>query len=133
MPMPAAAPTAPVILIVDDEPANIDLLRDGLRDTYRIKAATSGQRALAIARKAARPDLILLDAMMPELDGFGVCEQLQQDPATAAIPVIFVSGSADADHRARARALGARDFLVKPVERGRLRASLAAALRGTSN
>lgn len=103
------------ILIVDDEPTNIDLLRAQLGTAYRIRAATSGARALAVARKSPPPDLILLDAMMPELDGYSLCEQLRADPTTAAIPVIFVSALAAPEDRARAAALGARDFLTKPV------------------
>ncbi|WPL16823.1 Stalked cell differentiation-controlling protein [Thiorhodovibrio winogradskyi] len=118
----------PSILIVDDEPANIDLLRAQLGAGYRIRAATSGARALAAARKAPPPDLLLLDAMMPELDGFGLCEQLRADPTTAALPVIFISGSAAPADRARAAALGARDYLTKPVATETLLAAVQAAL-----
>lgn len=117
----------PNILIVDDEPAHIDLLRAQLGEGFRIRAATNGERALAAARKSA-PDLILLDAMMPGLDGFGVRETLRDDTATAAIPVIFISGSATPGDRARAAALGARDFLTKPVATDALLAAVKAAL-----
>jgi CheY-like chemotaxis protein len=117
----------PNILIVDDEPANIDLLRAQLGDAYRIRAATSATRALSTARKTP-PDLLLLDAMMPELDGFGLCEQLRADPITAALPVIFISGSAAPADRARAAALGARDYLTKPVATEALLAAVQAAL-----
>lgn len=120
----------PVVLIVDDEPANIDLLRDALQPGYRVKAATNGERALTIARKTPAPDLILLDAMMPGLDGYAVCARLQQAPETATIPVIFVSSSASAAEQARARELGARDYLQKPVKSEDLQASLQRVLGG---
>lgn len=110
----------PTILIVDDEPANIDLLKGILHETYRIKAATSGEKALRVAAKAPPPDLILLDVMMPEMDGYETCRRLQSDPVTAAIPVFFVTGQARDANRDRGLALGARDYLYKPIDPLRL-------------
>jgi CheY-like chemotaxis protein len=117
-----------IILTVDDERDNIEIVAEALKPEYSVKAAINGRVALKAAAADPPPDLILLDAMMPELDGFGVCEQFGQDPATAQIPVIFISGSADPGMRARALSLGAQAFLVKPVQQERLLASLRAAL-----
>ena len=118
----------PIVLVVDDTPANIDLIKGILQGSYKIKAAVSGEKALKIAAKSPGPDLILLDVMMPEMDGWEVCERLKADPATAAIPVLFVTGHVDEAERARGLALGAVDFISKPVEPERLTASVAAAL-----
>ncbi len=103
------------VLIVDDVPDNIDLLASILRSDYRCKAATSGQRALEIARAQPQPDLILLDIMMPEMDGYEVCRQLKADPATKAIPVIFASALNEIDDECRGLELGAVDYITKPV------------------
>ena len=118
----------PIILVVDDTPANIDLIKGILQQGYKIKAATSGEKALKIAAKIPGPDLILLDVMMPEMDGYQTCERLKGDPATAAIPVLFVTGHADEAERAKGLALGALDFITKPVVPERLLASVAEAL-----
>ena len=77
------------VLIVDDTPDNISVMTALLEDEYRLKVANSGERALAIARSANPPDLILLDIMMPGMDGYEVCRQLKSDPATRDIAVIF--------------------------------------------
>lgn len=116
------------ILVVDDTPANIDLLKEILRARHQIKAATSGEKALQIATKTPVPDLILLDLMMPGMDGHETCRRLKADPATAAIPVIFVTGRADAHEQAVGRALGALDYLQKPIDPIQLLARVAAAL-----
>ncbi|MCC7278263.1 MAG: response regulator, partial [Chromatiaceae bacterium] len=79
------------ILIVDDTPDNIDLLVGVLQDDYEMMAAINGERALKVARSAAKPDMILLDIMMPGMDGYEVCRQLKADPATSDIPVIFIT------------------------------------------
>ena len=79
----------PVVLVVDDAPDNLMLLTHALTDQYRVRAARDGAGALKIARSEPRPDVILLDIVMPGLDGFEVCRRLKSDPATAAIPVIF--------------------------------------------
>jgi len=76
-----------IILIVDDAPENIDVLSGILREDYRIKAALDGERALKIAESPSPPDLILLDVMMPKMDGYEVCRRLKENPATNKIPV----------------------------------------------
>jgi putative two-component system response regulator len=106
----------PVVLVVDDTPANIHLLSGILKGQYKVKAATSGEKALQIARKDPSPDMILLDVMMPEMDGYEVCRRLKGDPRTAAIPVVFVSGHVDERERNQGLSLGAVDYLGKPVD-----------------
>jgi putative two-component system response regulator len=85
----------PVILIVDDEPMNVRVLGEALAQDYHIKIATSGGSALAIANGADKPDLILLDIMMPLMDGYEVCRQLQSQYATRRIPIIFVTAKGE--------------------------------------
>ena len=104
------------VLVVDDTPANIQLVSGLLRERYKVKAATSGEKALKIARVDPAPDLILLDVMMPEMDGYEVCRRLQGDPTTQAIPVIFLTGNDDEGERREGLALGAVDYITKPVE-----------------
>ena len=103
------------ILIVDDTPENIDVLRGALKDTYKIKAATSGEKALSIARNSTKPDIILLDIMMPGMDGYEVCRQLKADISTAKIPVIFITAKTDVVSEVRGLKLGAVDFISKPI------------------
>lgn len=115
----------PLVLIVDDVPMNVQLLAEGLSHPYRIKVATSGKAALAIAAQADRPDLILLDIMMPEMDGFEVCRQLQAMPQTRCIPIIFVTAKGDTPDEEKGFDLGAVDYITKPyampVVRARVR------------
>jgi signal transduction histidine kinase len=109
----------PSILIVDDTPTNIQLLAEVLQASYRLKVATSGKTALEIAQSPeSRPDLILLDIMMPEMDGYEVCRRLKQDPATQGIPVIFVTARGDVVDEELGLRLGAVDYLTKPVKVG---------------
>ena len=103
------------ILVVDDTPANLDLMAGLLQDRYRVKVAISGEKALQIARSASPPDLILLDIMMPGLSGYEVCEQLKRDPATRSIPIIFLTAMAATENETRGLELGAVDFIAKPV------------------
>jgi putative two-component system response regulator len=105
----------PTVLVVDDTLEVIDLLVDLLQGPYRVKAATSGRRALEIAASPAPPDLILLDIMMPDLSGYAVCEQLKANPATRDIPVIFLTAMTSTDDERRGLELGAVDFITKPV------------------
>ncbi|OQX32451.1 MAG: hypothetical protein B0D96_12930 [Candidatus Sedimenticola endophacoides] len=100
------------ILVVDDVAENINILDGLLRDRYRIRAAINGQRALRIASGEPAPDLILLDIMMPEMDGYEVCRRLKSDPATADIPVIFVTAMNEAEDEYRGLALGAADYIT---------------------
>ncbi|MCL2912486.1 two-component system response regulator [Shewanella corallii] len=102
------------VLVVDDTPANIDILVGILGDSYALKVAIDGPRALAIARKSS-PDIILLDVMMPGMSGYEVCEQLKQDPMTAHIPVIFVTALSEVTDETKGFELGAVDYITKPV------------------
>ncbi len=104
------------VLLVDDAPANIKVLNTALKEMYRTKVATSGEKALEIAARDPKPDLILLDIMMPGMDGFEVCEKLKSSPETKDIPVIFLSGKNNPGDRSRGLALGAIDFLEKPID-----------------
>ena len=102
------------ILVIDDTPANLSLLNQLLRGDYRVRLANSGARGLALAADAA-PDLILLDIMMPEMDGYETFRQLKANPATADIPIIFLTAKSGADDEERGLALGAVDFIHKPI------------------
>jgi CheY-like chemotaxis protein len=102
------------LLIVDDEPSNIQILSAILGDDYILIAATNGRKALELAG-AQSPDLILLDMMMPDMDGLEVCRALKKDPATQDIPVIFVTGMSDAENEERGLQVGAVDYISKPV------------------
>jgi putative two-component system response regulator len=103
------------VLIVDDTPENIEVLAGALKDKYRIKAANSGKLALKIAQMLPAPDLILLDIMMPEMDGYEVCEALKSQPNTSHIPVIFVTAKISAEDEIRGLQLGAVDYITKPI------------------
>lgn len=103
-----------VILVVDDNPENIDVLVGILKGPYKIKAATSGEKALKAIHKTP-PDLILLDIVMPEMDGFQVLQNLKQDSATKEIPVVFVTGMNEPGEQERGLKMGAAGYLSKPV------------------
>jgi len=113
----------PTLLIVDDTPEIIRVLNLILRDHYRIMAATTGQRALELSRQTP-PSLVLLDVRMPEMDGHEVCRRLKADPATAAIPVIFITGGSDQWDPAQGFALGAVDYITKPIRPELIRAKI---------
>ena len=106
----------PRILIVDDERLNIDVLNGLLRDQYAIMVAMNGEQALKAARSKYRPDLILLDIMMPEMDGYEVCRQLKLDETTRDIPVIFVTAMEGADDETKGFDAGAVDYITKPIK-----------------
>jgi phosphoserine phosphatase RsbU/P len=112
-PQPAPA-TQQLILIVDDTPTNIGVISGALKDTYRTKIATNGEKALALANAEEKPDLILLDIMMPGMDGYEVCTRLKADPATAEIPIIFLTGQTGAEDETRGFEVGAVDYVHKP-------------------
>ncbi|TXH40537.1 MAG: response regulator [Burkholderiaceae bacterium] len=114
MTVPIPTRTAPTVLLVDDEPANLQVLRQILQPHYRLLFAKDGAKALELAR-TGHPDLILLDVMMPGLTGLEVCEQLKQDPSTAQVPVIFVTALHDEEDEMRGLAAGAVDYITKPV------------------
>ncbi|RLJ62646.1 diguanylate cyclase domain-containing protein [Sulfurisoma sediminicola] len=121
------------ILIVDDVPTNIQVLAEALRRQYRIKVATNGRDALAVAQAWPQPDLVLLDVMMPAMDGFEVCRRLKANPATRHIPVVFVTAKDDVADEERGLMLGAVDYIAKPfnlpVVRARVRNHLALKLK----
>ena len=103
------------ILVVDDTPENLALMHALLRDQYRVKVATHGERALELASAAPRPDLILLDIMMPGMDGYEVCRRLKENPATAPIPVLFLTAKSEDTDEEAGLAIGAVDYLTKPI------------------
>ncbi|CAM5785760.1 two-component system response regulator [Castellaniella caeni] len=109
------------LLLVDDEPTNLQVLRHTLQDEYRLLFAKNGATALELVRKE-RPDLILLDVMMPGMSGHAVCQALKQDPATRGIPVIFVTAMSDADDEYHGLELGAVDYVTKPFSPAIIRA-----------
>ncbi|WP_028314060.1 diguanylate cyclase [Desulfatibacillum aliphaticivorans] len=102
------------ILIVDDERQNIKVLKDFLRDDYKIMAAKTGEQALEAARSEHPPDLILLDIVMPEMDGYDLCRILKEDEKTMHIPIIFVTGLGSTNDEAKGFELGAVDYITKP-------------------
>ena len=109
-----AASEKATILTVDDTPANIDLVREVLSETYFVQAATSGKMALKIIEKKM-PDLILLDVMMPEMDGYEVCEILKANEKTQDIPIIFLTAKVQVEDETKGLALGAVDYITKPI------------------
>jgi diguanylate cyclase (GGDEF)-like protein len=116
------------LLIVDDLPSNVALLADALGDDYELYFATSGEEAVARAT-TKRVDLILLDIMMPEVDGYEVCRLLKLDPALAEVPVIFVTAKTGPDDELKGFAVGAVDYITKPISppivRARVRTHVA--------
>ncbi|BCS96710.1 hypothetical protein DSLASN_23420 [Desulfoluna limicola] len=102
------------ILIVDDEPNNLKFMQQILQDEYDLLFATGGEKALVVTRKM-NPDLILLDIMMPDLDGYTVCIRLKEDETCCDIPVIFVTGKAEVEDERKGFEVGAVDYLNKPV------------------
>ncbi len=105
----------PTVLVVDDTPDNLTLMSALLRDTYRVKVANRGDKAIKIAQSAQPPDLILLDIMMPEMDGYDVCRVLKADEATRGIPVIFLTAKMALEDEQKGLAAGAVDYITKPV------------------
>lgn len=110
----APAESRPKVLVVDDAPVMLEVLEAGLGADYQILGAINGPRALELCQKA-RPDLILLDVDMPEMDGYQVCQALKKEPNLADIPVIFMTGHEEPDFETRAFLEGAVDFLTKPI------------------
>ncbi|MBK9786017.1 MAG: two-component system response regulator [Betaproteobacteria bacterium] len=109
------AASQPTILIVDDTPENLSVLGELLQPAYRVRAANSGRRALQIAHGKPPPDLILLDVMMPEMDGYEVLSALRSDPTTRHIPVIFVTAMDATEDEERGLNCGAVDYITKPI------------------
>nr|CRH06410.1 Putative two-component hybrid sensor and regulator [Candidatus Magnetococcus massalia] len=103
------------IMIVDDEPLNINYLNEILKHDYRVKVATNGWEALKRAKSDPRPDLILLDVQMVEIDGYEVCRRLKQDPTTQQIPIIFITSMTEEEDEEKGLSLGAVDYILKPL------------------
>lgn len=103
------------ILVVDDAPENLQILSALLKGRYRVKLANSGERALRLLQDDPLPDLVLLDVMMPGIDGYEVCRRIKGDPRTASLPVVFVTSRAEAADEAIGLELGAVDYITKPV------------------
>ena len=103
------------VLIVDDTPENLTLISGLLKPHYRVKVANNGERGLAIAQSDTPPDLILLDIMMPEMDGYEVCRRLKEDATTRDIPVIFLTARNETEDETRGFACGAVDYITKPI------------------
>lgn len=110
----AAKPSRPTILVVDDTPQNLSLMSDLLEANYTMRLVLNGARALKIA-STNPPDLILLDIMMPEMDGYEVCRQLKANPATSHIPVMFITAMHEVQDEEKGLELGAADYLTKPI------------------
>ncbi len=102
------------VLVVDDAPTNIRVVNEILHDTYQVKIATSGAKALELAAAAPGPDLILLDVVMPGMDGYEVCSRLKAEPATRDVPVIFLTGQTEETDETRGFEVGAVDYIHKP-------------------
>jgi phosphoserine phosphatase RsbU/P len=111
--MPQAAPQK-TILIVDDTPINLGVISGALKDLYKTKVATNGEKALTIATGEDKPDLILLDVMMPGMDGYEVCRRLKADPETKEIPIIFLTGQTGTEDETKGFEVGAVDYIHKP-------------------
>jgi serine phosphatase RsbU (regulator of sigma subunit) len=105
---------AKTVLLVDDEPANIQIVNSILKDVYKTRIATSGAKALELANQAPAPDLILLDVLMPEMNGYEVCSRLKSADHTRDIPVIFLTGQTDIDDETKGFEVGAVDYIHKP-------------------
>lgn len=113
-------PGRKTILVVDDAPVNIQFLCGVLKSSYKVKAATNGEKALEIAHKDPQPDLILLDILMPDMDGYEVCHRLKNDAATTDIPVVFITGDLGEEEEQRGLEMGAAAYLTKPVDTDKL-------------
>ena len=137
MPQPSTSMATPKILVVDDQPINVQLLKRKLeREGMIVATSYSGREALDLV-KADKPDLILLDVMMPEMDGYEVCRRLRADPQTARVPVLMFSAKGTSDDRRNGMLVGADDFVTKSVGPralvARIRSLLSSSLSGTDS
>lgn len=123
--VPPPSTTTATILVVEDVDANIDILLDTFGDDYSVSVALNGHSALATVNKV-HPDLILLDVMMPEMDGYEVCARLKEDPDTSAIPLIFISGMTETVNKTKGFELGAVDYITKPFHTAEVKARVQA-------
>jgi two-component system cell cycle response regulator len=124
-----AGTRAPVILVADDEPVNLALIKRRLEwEEYHVETARDGGEAVEAAKRVL-PDLVILDVMMPVLDGLGACRLLKEDPSTRDIPVIFLSALDDTDTKVNGLSLGANDYISKPFRVEELLARVAVSIR----
>ncbi len=112
------------VLVVDDQPENVRLLMDALRDDFTVAVSITGARALHLAATRPQPDIVLLDVVMPDMDGYEVCRRLKADPATSGIPIIFLTGLSDEGSERKGFELGAVDFIQKPFSSPLVKARL---------
>ncbi len=105
----------PTVLVVDDTPDNLSLMSGLLKDKYKVKIANNGARALKVVMTGAPPDIILLDIMMPVMDGYETCRHLKENPETRDIPVIFLTAKAEVEDEMKGFELGAVDYITKPI------------------
>jgi len=116
------------VLVVDDTPDNLSLMSALLKNSYKVKVANHGDKALRIATSATPPELILLDVMMPDIDGYEVCRRLKANPRTRDIPVIFLTARSEVEDEQKGLALGAVDYITKPISPPILMARVATQL-----
>jgi putative two-component system response regulator len=116
-------PSRPLVLIVDDNPTNIDLLVNTLKAEYRLGIAKNGPKALEYAAKH-KPDLVLLDIMMPQMNGYEVCSRLKANPETASMPIIFITAMSETVSKTRGFELGAVDYITKPFHAAEVKARI---------
>lgn len=119
----------PTVLVVDDAPDNLMLIKMLLQSKYRVKLASSGEVALRAAEQLPLPELILLDVMMPEMDGYQVCRSLKSNPLTAEIPVLFLTARNQLEDQRRGFQEGALDYITKPIDPAALQARVATHLQ----
>ncbi|CAK6715935.1 Putative response regulator/phosphatase RpfG-like [Vibrio harveyi] len=105
----------PLVLIIDDTPQHIQIISNVLSDNYQVKAATNGNKGIEIALQEPRPEVILLDIVMPEVNGFEVCKKLKKNPLTRAIPIIFLTAQSNHENEQYGFDLGAVDYITKPI------------------
>jgi diguanylate cyclase (GGDEF)-like protein len=119
----------PIVLVVDDEPANIDALASALEASYEVQFAMNGKEAIERAQTKPQPEVILLDVILPDIDGYEVCHRLKNDPACINTPIIFVTSLSNPAEEARGLEMGAADFITKPfspaIVRARVKNQLA--------
>ena len=116
------------VLLVDDAKSNLDILVEGLKSDYKLSLALNGEMALQVA-STTPPDLVLLDIVMPGLDGYEVCQRLRQLPATAEVPIMFLSSLEEVQNKTRGFEVGANDYLTKPFEMLEVKARVRALLK----
>src|SRR5436190_22141816 len=116
------------VLLVDDDKANLDILVEGLKADHKLSLALNGEMALQAAARTP-PDLVLLDIVMPGMDGYEVCRRLRQMPETAEVPIIFLSSLEDVQNKSRGFEAGANDYVTKPFDLLEVKARVRALLK----